>query len=211
MLIHVMKKFLLAMLVLVSPVYAQPSATQQLNDFVQHTQSFAANFTQTVTAANGQQMEQASGRFVLSRPGKFRWDYLAPYPQQIVADGQRLWFYDEDLMQVTVKSQQQTLAESPASLLSGSALPADNYQITDLPNKDGLSWVALQPKNSDSNYQSVLVGFDKNGLRQMIMKDSFQQQTTLLFSDAVINQTVDQHLFQFQVPEGVDVVGDTGP
>jgi outer membrane lipoprotein carrier protein len=208
--ILVMKSLLLAMIVLVAPAYAQSSASQQLNDFVEHTQSFSANFTQTVTAANGQQMEQASGRFVLSRPGKFRWDYLAPYPQQIVADGQRIWFYDEDLLQVTVKSQQQTLAESPASLLSGSALPEDNYQITDLPQKDGLSWVSLQPKNLDSNYQSVLVGFGQNGLRQMIMQDSFQQQTTLVFTDAVVNQPVKDQLFQFQVPEGVDVVGDTG-
>ncbi|MBS1146783.1 MAG: outer rane lipoprotein carrier protein LolA, partial [Proteobacteria bacterium] len=52
----------------------------------------------------GRVTQQASGKMMFARPGKFRWDYVAPYEQVIVSDGVKLWLYDADLDQVTVKS-----------------------------------------------------------------------------------------------------------
>jgi outer membrane lipoprotein carrier protein len=189
-------------------VYAEDSATTQLNDFVQKVMTYQAKFKQSVINPQGQVIEEATGTFVLERPGKFRWDYVEPFPQQIVADGQRIWFYDVDLEQVTVKSQQEALADTPATLLSGQALPEDKYSLTEIETDDGFNWIQLIPKNQESNYQTITLAFDNAGLRQMLMKDSFDQRTRLVFSQAVENADLDKDTFVFQAPEGVDVVGD---
>lgn len=192
------------------PLLAAESATDRLNDFVQTVDTLTANFSQTVLDSQGRVLEEAQGLFVLERPGKFRWDYEQPYPQHIVADGERIWFYDVDLEQVTVNSQLEALSDSPAALLSGEKKPEDNYLLTDLPSDDGLLWVELIPKDIESNFQIVTLAFDQHGLRQMIMKDSFDQQTRLTFSQVITNPKLDADEFVFIPPKGVDVVGDTG-
>lgn len=205
---HVSRFILVLTLLGSMQVYAEDSATTQLNDFVQKVMTYQAKFKQSVINPQGQVIEEATGTFVLERPGKFRWDYVEPFPQQIVADGQRIWFYDVDLEQVTVKSQQEALADTPATLLSGQALPEDKYSLTEIETDDGFNWIQLIPKNQESNYQTITLAFDNAGLRQMLMKDSFDQRTRLVFSQAVENADLDKDTFVFQAPEGVDVVGD---
>ncbi|OUR64922.1 outer membrane lipoprotein carrier protein LolA [Methylophaga sp. 42_25_T18] len=189
---------------------AAESASDRLNVFVESVVTFKASFTQTVVDQQGEIIEQAEGLFLLERPGKFRWDYLEPYPQHIVADGQRIWFYDVDLEQVTVKAQLETLADTPATLLSGETRPEDTYILKDIPSDDGLSWVELVPKDVESNFQTVTLAFDEFGLQQMIMRDSFEQRTRLVFSQVAENIELVEDAFVFTPPEGVDVVGDSG-
>lgn len=189
---------------------AAESASERLNAFVKNVVTYKANFQQTVLDPQGNIMEQAKGTFVLERPGKFRWDYQDPFPQHIVADGKRIWFYDVDLEQVTVKSQQEALTDTPATLLSGNALPTDDYIVTNKPSQDGMSWVELKPKDEDSSFQTIALAFDKDGLRTMIMKDSFDQRTRLVFSQAQENPVLKKDTFVFIPAKGVDVVGDTG-
>jgi outer membrane lipoprotein carrier protein len=189
---------------------AADSATDKLNVFVQSVVTFKANFKQTVIDPQGQVVEEAQGQFLLERPGKFRWDYKEPYPQQIVADGKRIWFYDADLEQVTVQLQKEVLADTPATLLSGEDLPEDKYVLTDIPSDDGMAWVKLVPKEVESNFQTVTLAFDQNGLAQMIMQDSFGQRTRLAFHQVEENVELEKDDFVFTPPAGVDVVGDSG-
>jgi outer membrane lipoprotein carrier protein len=189
---------------------AADSATAKLNTFVKNVVTYKANFQQTVLDPQGNVMEKAQGVFVLERPGKFRWDYQEPFPQHIVADGQRIWFYDVDLEQVTVKAQQEALTDTPATLLSGNSLPTDKYIVTDVPSEDGMLWVELVPRNIDSSFQTIALAFDQYGLRTMIMKDSFDQRTRLVFSQAQENPLLAKDTFVFTPALGVDVVGDTG-
>jgi outer membrane lipoprotein carrier protein len=189
---------------------AADSATAKLNAFVKNVVTYKANFQQTVLDPQGNVMEKAQGVFVLERPGKFRWDYQEPFPQHIVADGQRIWFYDVDLEQVTVKAQQEALTDTPATLLSGNSLPTDKYIVTDVPSEDGMLWVELVPRNIDSSFQTIALAFDQYGLRTMIMKDSFDQRTRLVFSQAQENPLLAKDTFVFTPALGVDVVGDTG-
>jgi len=189
---------------------AAESASDKLNTFVESVVTFKANFKQTVIDPQGQVVEEAQGEFLLERPGKFRWDYQEPFPQHIVADGQRIWFYDVDLEQVTVKSQLEALADTPATLLSGETRPEDKYLLKDIPSEDGLHWVELVPKDVESNFQTVTLAFDKFGLQQMIMKDSFEQRTRLVFTHVLENLELSNDAFVFTPPEGVDVVGESG-
>jgi len=207
----VVKKLMaVAVLCLSFSLSAAESGTVKLNDFVERVDTFQAKFTQTVVDGNGQQLEKAEGLFILERPGKFRWDYLQPYPQYIVADGIRIWFYDVDLEQVTVKSQQDLLEDTPATLLSGDTKPADKYNLTDISSEDGLSWLKLVPKDIESNYQTITLAFDKFGLNQMIMGDSFGQKTRIVFTQTKENPELADDVFIFTPPVGVDVVGDSG-
>ena len=183
-------------------------AVSRLNQFVAEVSTFQAVFTQTVVDAEGNMIEEADGEFYLSRPGKFRWDYVTPYAQQIVADGQRIWFYDEDLEQITVKNQDEALADTPAGLLSGKSMPEDTYNIATIAKDDALQWVELTPKDDESNYQRVQLGFDDTGLQQMLMTDAFGQRTRLLFTEVKVNPDLDAGRFDFTPPAGVDVVGD---
>lgn len=200
----------LALLSLFTAVaHAQGNGIEKLNQFVNKVQTFEAHFQQTVLGPDGNVIEQAEGEFQLERPGKFRWDYQQPYPQQIVADGERIWFYDVDLEQVTVKSQQEALADTPATLLSGDIVPEDKYDIQSLPSNDGLQWVQLMPKEQDSNFQAVTLAFDGNTLNQMVMRDSFDQRTRLSFSQVRENPEFNNDTFAFTPPAGIDVVGDT--
>lgn len=190
-------------------VLAADSATEKLNDFVKNVVTFKANFKQTVLDTKGNVMERAEGQFALDRPGKFRWDYKEPFPQHIVADGQRIWFYDVDLEQVTVKSQQEALADTPATLLSGDTLPEDKYLLTEISTDDGMFWVKLIPKDVESSFQTIALAFDDHSLRTMIMKDSFDQRTRLVFTQVEKNPKLAKDAFVFIPPLGVDVVGDT--
>lgn len=189
---------------------AAESGAEKLNNFVATVVTFQAKFKQTVFDSRGTVIDEAEGLFILDRPGKFRWDYTLPYPQYIVADGQRIWFYDVDLEQVTVKSQLEALSDTPATLLSGETMPEDKYLLTDMPSDDGLFWVELIPKDVESNFQTVVLAFDEKGLNQMIMKDSFDQKTRLVFSQTAENVELADDVFVFTPPEGVDVVGDSG-
>lgn len=204
------KKLAQGFLLLLLPVVAMAdmSGTEKLDHFVKQVNTFQAHFEQTVLDPDGNLVEQAQGEFQLARPGKFRWDYNDPYPQHIVADGQNVWFYDVDLEQVTVKSQNEALEDTPATLLSGQALPEDSYNIRNLTSNDGLTWVELTPKQSGSNFQSVMLAFNKDELQQMIMRDSFDQRTRLMFSQVKINPQFKKDTFKFSAPEGIDIVGE---
>ncbi|EEF81338.1 outer membrane lipoprotein chaperone LolA [Methylophaga thiooxydans] len=205
---QIMAGLFLSLLLVTGLSQAQTTGEDKLNQFVQHVETFQAAFEQTVIDPEGQVMEQAQGLFVLSRPGKFRWDYETPYPQKIVADGKNIWFYDVDLEQVTVKSQQEALAETPATLLSGELVPEDKYNINNLPSDDGLLWVELTPKQTESNFQAVTLAFDGDVLQQMIMRDSFDQRTRLTFTQVIENPKFKQDMFKFTPPTGIDVVGE---
>lgn len=204
------KKLAQGFLLLLLPVVAMAdmSGTEKLDHFVKQVNTFQAHFEQTVLDPDGNLVDQAQGEFQLARPGKFRWDYNDPYPQHIVADGQNVWFYDVDLEQVTVKAQNEALEDTPATLLSGQALPEDSYNIRNLTSNDGLTWVELTPKQSGSNFQSVMLAFNKDELQQMIMRDSFDQRTRLMFSQVKINPPFKKDTFKFSAPEGIDIVGE---
>ena len=199
----------LTLLASVSSAHAA-SATDRLMDFFTNVKSMQAEFTQTVVSQGFAGKETSHGVFRLLRPGKFRWDYTEPYQQHIIADGNKLWVYDVDMDQVIVKSLNQVLGQTPAVLLSGSASLTDRFDIQDLPSKQdqGLSWVQLRPKDGESSYERLMLGFNDQNIRAMELVDNFGQVTALLFSKVQRNLDMDTKTFQFEPPPGVDVIGE---
>jgi outer membrane lipoprotein carrier protein len=169
--------------------------------------TWSADFEQTIDDGHGNVLRKAAGRFYLQHPGKFRWDYVKPSDQVIVADGKQIWFYDKDLAQANVRDMDTSLASTPASLLSGSASVSTQFNVTALPPKAGLQWYQLIPKHSDTDFQLVRIGFDKGELRSMFLADKLNQITQLTFFNSKRNETLAPDLFTFVPPAGVDVIG----
>lgn len=162
-------------------------------------------FTQTVTARSGK-TQVSRGDFAIQRPGKFRWHYSKPYEQLIVGDGKEVWLYDPDLEQVTVRSIDNALDASPAALLSGDNNLDKRYTLKGLQPRDGMAWVEASPKQSESNFDRVRLGFANNEIRKMELEDSFGQTTKIEFRSVTLNGKPDSNLFRFTPPKGADVI-----
>jgi outer membrane lipoprotein carrier protein len=198
------------LLLMTLSAYAGP-ATDRLNAFFAEKGSMRADFVQTVQGAAFAQPEESRGTLLLQRPGKFRWDYTQPYKQQIVGDGQRVWIYDVDLEQVIVKPMDAALGDTPALLLSGGADISERFEISTLTDRaDNLQWVQLIPKQKDTGFKEIRLGFGPKHLLGMELVDGFDQVTRLVFSNVKIGESLPKDSFRFVPPEGVDVVGDAG-
>jgi outer membrane lipoprotein carrier protein len=198
--------FLAALLVFSSA--ASASSIDALKAFVANTQTARANFTQTVMDKSGKVRQQSSGTMAFARPGKFRWVYDKPFEQVIVGDGKKIWLYDADLQQVTIKQLGQALGSSPAALLAGSKDIDKFYTLKDAGKSDGLDWLAATPKDTESTFTGVRMGFADNTLAAMQIKDNFGQTTLLRFNDLARNPRLPASEFSFTPPKGVDVISD---
>ncbi|MEP7084812.1 MAG: outer membrane lipoprotein chaperone LolA [Betaproteobacteria bacterium] len=205
-----MRRTLLAALVvnLLLPLQsATAGAVEDFRAFTTQTRAARGEFTQIVTDRNGKVLRQASGTFSLSRPGKFRWSYMKPYTQLLVGDGQKVWVYDTDLNQVTIRAMDQTLSATPAALLSGSEDLDKVFTLQELPAADGLSWLGAKPKNADSGLESVRIGFSKSILQRLEFVDSFGQKTLITVAKFERNPVLPADTFTFTPPKGADVIG----
>jgi outer membrane lipoprotein carrier protein len=181
------------------------TARQSLDTYLKDFKTLTAHFSQTVTNEKGKVIENSEGEVYLQRPGKFRWDYRSPYEQSIIGDGKKVWIYDKDLEQVTIKPMDKVMGSTPALILGSDANIDENFKTLELGSSDGLNWIELTPKRADREYTGIKLGFDKGELRQMKLSDNFGQVTALQFSDVKRNAPVDPAKFSFTPPAGVDV------
>ncbi|HBZ31361.1 MAG TPA: outer membrane lipoprotein carrier protein LolA [Nitrosomonas nitrosa] len=204
-----MSRFILILLFFLFSQLTYASAIDSLRSFVQQAHTFKAVFSQTLLDKNLQVMQEASGTMMFERPGKFRWVYEKPYQQLIVGDGSRVWFYDQDLNQVTVRQLDLAIGSSPAALLAGSSTIERDFELTDIDVQDDMEWLEATPRAKESTFELIRMGFSKAGeLREMVLRDNFGQFTLLVFTDLDANLDLSPDLFQFTPPEGADVISD---
>lgn len=184
---------------------------EALKAFVGEARAARTDFVQTVTDRNGRKVQESSGSFLFARPGKFRWTYVKPFDQVIVGDGVKVWVYDRELQQVTVKALGDALGSSPAALLAGNNDVDRAYTLSGLPARDGLEWLEAVPKDPDSTFEKMRLGFRKSVPERIELVDRLGQITNIRFSRFERNPKLPADTFQFTPPAGVDVVGDTKP
>ena len=187
------------------------SGRTQLETFFSDLDSLRAAFEQTVQDPQGNITQRLSGTVELARPMKFHWRYTAPYAQDIVADGRRLWLYDHDLEQVTVKPLDKNLRGTPASLLGSKRPLEESFDIREAGNHGGLAWVELRPRKEDTGFDSIRMGFANGTLAVMELLDSFGQTSTITFTRLQKNIAIVPGQFVFQPPPGVDIIYDNPP
>ena len=198
---------LAAGLMLASPA-ATAGARDDLNAFTKGLKGLDGQFTQQVFDARGKQKESASGRVAVSAPRLFRWEYVKPYPQLIVADGTSVWVYDPDLKQASKRPQGVEEANSPlAILLDPSKLDRD-FVVKEAGTRDGLEWLQLTPKQAEAGFKTARLGFGKGGLAQMEYVDALGQRTKIAFTGWKRNPAFAKGTFVYVPAKGVDVIGE---
>ncbi len=178
-----------------------------VDNFVADVITFQGNFEQALLDADGLVIDKTSGTLEIQRPGQFRWSYIEPYEQWLIADGLNVWSYDVDLAQVTVKPQATALANTPALLLSGSSGALEQFTYEESYVEADTTWVRLTPKNTESGFERVELGFKEGTLHRMVFFDNLEQTTLVGLSEVSVNLPIDSDRFSFVVPEDVDVVG----
>ncbi|MCU7802487.1 MAG: outer membrane lipoprotein chaperone LolA [Candidatus Thiodiazotropha sp. (ex Lucinoma borealis)] len=198
---------LFLLLTLTQTIWAD-DGPQQLELFLKDLNTLQADFRQTLEQQDDGPVYISHGVFYLKRPGLLRWEYDAPGEQLIVADGDRIWLHDIELEQVSHRSQQAALKGTPAQLLSDLAPITDHFQVNDLGEQDGLSWVELLPKEKEAQFASVRLALNDNRLQRMVMADNFGQTTRFFFDNVQRNPTLNDALFKFVPPSMIDLIGD---
>jgi len=197
------------LLLLLLPGVALGAATvEELKALLRETTTARAHFAQIVLDSNMKTLQQVTGTMQFSRPGKFRWEYDKPYEQTIVGDGARVWLYDKDLNQVTVRRFDRAIGSSPAALLAGSNEIEKDYALTGLKSRDGLDWLEAVPRTRDTAFERINLGFGKSGLEAMELRDQFGQITVIKFSTIERNAKLAPELFRFTPPKGADVISE---
>ncbi|TXH72427.1 MAG: outer membrane lipoprotein chaperone LolA [Lysobacteraceae bacterium] len=178
-----------------------------LQAFTRGLKGLDGHFTQQVYDEKGKRKESSNGRVTMAVPRLFRWEYLKPFPQLIVADGAKVWVYDPDLKQVTVRAQGEAEQNSPlAALIDPQRLDRD-FDVREVADADGLQWLELIPKQADqASFAKARLGFGKQGLTRMRIIDALGQRTDVEFSGWKRNPAFTAKMFRFSVPKGVDVV-----
>ena len=203
-----MKRTLFSAALFACAQLAQAGAIDKLHHFFETTKTLRAEFTQIVVAKNGKKPQQSSGVMLISRPGKFRWQIDKPYNQLLVGDGEKVWIYDADLRQVSVKKFDVALGSTPAALLVGGNTLDKNFTLREAGEHDGLEWLEALPKGSDSGFEKLRLGFAGNDLKAMELFDNFGQTTSLAFVHLERNAPIAAALLRFTPPAGVDVIGE---
>jgi len=181
---------------------------ERLHAFVSETQTARADFMQIVTDRNGRIVQRASGKFAIARPGRFRWSVEKPYEQLLVGDGERVWIYDPDLNQVVVRRSDRALGSTPAALLAGKQDVERAFEWRDLPPANGLDWLGATPKDKESSFSEIRLGFDSSGLAALEVTDNFGQRTLISLLHMERNPKLAPDLFKFSPPKGADVIGE---
>jgi len=197
-------RWLLGVMLLVMSQLALADGITKLKDFLQGLSGFQADFTQSVL--QGKKKEKSTGLLTLQRPGRFRWDYEAPYAHLVLADGAFVWVYDPDLAQITRQKQASAVEGTPAQLLTNDVPVEKSFTLKNDPPEEGQEWASLVPKEKDSQYDALRVGFQGADLKSIIIKDKFNQVTRIDFTNIKRNPKLEWDFFVFEPPEGADLI-----
>jgi outer membrane lipoprotein carrier protein len=181
-----------------------------VEQFLENVTTLSASFEQELWSQNQTLIEISSGTVAIERPNRFRWEYIDPIEQLILADGELLRIYEPDIAQLTVSQLADMPDSSPAMLLSGTGDVSGSFDIEDATDARGLVWVTLRPRESSPDFRLFRLAFLDDSLVQMEIVDGLDQTTSIEFSDLRINQELDAELFELTVPEGTDILDGTG-
>lgn len=200
---------LFALVLVLAPVHADENAsTKRLTSLLSQADTLTGRFSQLSLDASGTQLQETSGELALKRPGQFRWHTDEPMEQLLVSNGEKVWLYDPDLQQVTIQQLDQRLTHTPALLLSGDVSTiSENFEVSHKEVGDVIDFT-LRPKARDTLFDSLRLSFRGGVINDMQLIDSVGQRTNILFMGVKMNEPLKSGLFQFEIPEGADVISE---
>ncbi|MDI1351599.1 MAG: outer membrane lipoprotein chaperone LolA [bacterium] len=200
-----MNKLALFLLCGFSTTVFSQTAAELLQAKLNGIHTMTAQFDQIVKAKK-RQVSHSTGSMALQRPGHFRWQTKDPMAQLIVADGQKMWVYDPDLEQVTVKKQEKGLGGTAALFLSGyDDSVSKDFDVLET-SAGTVTTFDLKAKSSKENFQRIKLIFTHDNLTGIELYDQLGQITSVKLNKIKPNPKLMPKLFQFKPPKGVDVV-----
>jgi outer membrane lipoprotein carrier protein len=201
----------LFLVMLLLPLSALATDVGRLTTLLNAVHTMQADFEQTIYDNRAKPIQISYGTMAIERPGKFRWDIKKPIPQLVIANQAKLWIYDPDLQQVTIRILQTTAGDTPALLLSHvSETRANDFTVVPLEkNTPGWEWFSLKPKKKNTMFESIRMGFEKSQMHEMYLQDSLGHTTKVKFKNIKMNAPITSSLFVFKVPPHVDVIDET--
>ena len=182
-------------------------AVGELARLIDSMQTMTAGFEQTTENSAGYIDEILSGSIQVSVPGRLRWSVQEPYPQLVLADGERLWVYDPDLLQVSVRPIESVSEAQQSLFIAGTDAFLADHVVTRLDE----ATFRLEPRGADSIFRDLVLRFDEGRIGAMIISDHLESLTTIEFFDVATGVEHEDDVFVFEIPADVDVVGDVPP
>jgi outer membrane lipoprotein carrier protein len=173
------------------------------------TVDFVADFRQETEVKTLNRNLKAWGKLTFKRPGKMLWLYEEPKGQFVLADGKNLYFYQPEQNQV-IKSPLSNAFRSdiPLSFLLGLGNLKKDFNAALKAADDNQYVLRLEPKGDLGGFSEVLVGVSRStsDILWVSVRDAASNVTTIRFSNMRKGIGVQESLFRFQLPDGVDVV-----
>ena len=191
-----------------SAVAAENGARQQLDAFSMGLDTLAASFSQRIVSRDGVVEDASEGRVWLARPNRFRWAYGGEWPELVVADGEKIWMYDEALEQVTVRDQQAATVDSPLAVLMQPDLLDREFEVREVGENDSMQLLELRAREAEADFERLLLGLRDDALELLIVEDAFGLRTEFRFRAIERNPELYSDLFRFTPPDGADVIGE---
>lgn len=187
---------------------ALAQARAQLDTFTQGLKTLDGGFTQTVYDQKGRVKESSAGKVSMSAPNLFRWQYVKPYEQLIVADGKTVWIYEPDLKQVSKRPQGVEEQSSPLAALVDRSKLDTQFNVAEGGQSAGMQWLTLTPKSkAGASFDNARLGFNQRGLARIVITDGLGQRTEMNFGTWNRNGRIPASSFRFTPPKGADVIG----
>ena len=196
---------------LATTAFAADGARARLDAFAKGLSAVTGSFEQTVADASSGKSKTSRGTLALKAPRQFRWETATPFKQTIIADGDKVWVYDPDLEQVSVRPQGTEEAHSPLTVLTDLSQLDRDFTTSEQGERDGFVWLRFKSKDKEPQFEYAELGFDASGLARMVFKDAFGNNTEIRFSAWQRNAKLAADTFKFTPPKGIDVIGDPTP
>ena len=201
-----MKYVFVALLSLIQASAFAGPGREALDAFLEDLTTLQATFEQWVLDTENSTSGQMHGLYLLDRPGKFRWDYVSPSKQVILADGRDVWIIEEELKQVTRHLQRWALKGTPAAFFTMDESVETDFEVVEIGEPLGMQWLELIPRDTESDLNRVLLAFSGPDLKHMELNDKFGQISRFSFYDVQRNVPIDPDLFVYEGQDDWDVL-----
>jgi outer membrane lipoprotein carrier protein len=166
---------------------------------------------------------RSKGRFLMSKPGRIRVEYLEPENQLVVSNGEKFWIYTERLNQVIV-SDIGGPGSVPLLFLAGKGNLTQEFHVEledeGVPERKEGVWKAAQPyrlslipKQANAGFQKMWIEVDPETFQitGLDYVDALRNMTQIRFFDIEEGAAIGAGSFQFKIPSGVEVLRAPSP
>jgi outer membrane lipoprotein carrier protein len=176
------------------------------------TQDIKAQFIQEVTIKSVNKTEREEGVVYVKNPRRMLWVYSKPKAKKLIINPKKAWLYiPEDRAAYVQDTENIYRSKLAVKFLSGIGKLSEDFHVgfskPDTVDRNGDYLLTLVPKVSDTGVDKLYLTIDKEDFQiiQCSFTDLYGNMTRIRLADIRINNNLDDKLFNFKPPSGVEV------